>query len=120
MAGVANCEVLSWLSIASTTYAYAVEPVSPVSVYDGEVVVATSPVAGASSYTRYPVSLLVPAIEAPHDNLAPVELTELTNGVPGSDGGTVSDAVSDVSGEVMNCAMFEAGDAYPWLSTAVT
>jgi hypothetical protein len=43
--------------------------------------------------------------------LAPVELTELTNGVPGSDGGTVSDAVSDVSGEVMNCAMFEAGDA---------
>jgi hypothetical protein len=49
VAGVANCEVLSWLSIASTTYAYAVEPVSPVSAYDGEVVVATSPVDGASS-----------------------------------------------------------------------
>jgi hypothetical protein len=111
VAGDANCEVLSWLSIASTTYAYAVPETSPVSVYDGEVTVATSPADGASSYTRYPVSLLVPAAEAPHDKVAPVALTELTDGVPGADGGSAEDAVSDVSGEVMNCAMFDAGDA---------
>ena len=89
-------------------------------MYDGELTVATSLADGASSYTRYPVSLLVPATEAPHDSVAPVAVTELTDGVPGTEGGTVEDAVSDVSGDVMNCAMFEAGDAYPWLFTAVT
>ena len=49
VAGTANCDARCWLSIASTTYAYGVDAVSPVSVYDGEVTVATSPVDGASS-----------------------------------------------------------------------
>ena len=46
--------------------------------------------------------------------------TPLTDGVPGTDGGTAAAAVSEVSADVMNCAMFDAADATPWLSTAVT
>ena len=53
-------------------------------------------------------------------SVAPVEVTEPADGVPGSDGGSVSWAVSDVLGDVMNCAMFDAGEAMPWLSTACT
>ena len=52
--------------------------------------------------------------------MAPAGLTLVTEGVPGADGGTVADAASDVSGDVMNCAMFDAAEAMPWLSTAWT
>jgi hypothetical protein len=49
VAGVAKPEVLPWLSIASTTYAYGVPAVSPDGAYEADVVVAARPVAGASS-----------------------------------------------------------------------
>ena len=52
--------------------------------------------------------------------MAPVELTELASAVPGTEGGTEPVAVSDVFPDVMNCAMADAADATPWLSTAVT
>jgi hypothetical protein len=75
---------------------------------------------GASSKTSYPASAFVPAVEGFQVSVAPVELALVTVGVEGDDGGTVDEAARDVFGDVMNWAMFDAGEARPWLSTAAT
>ena len=89
-------------------------------MYVGDVTVATRPGDGASSYTRYPDSADEPAEDGAQDKTAPAELTEPATTEPGDVGGVAAEAVDDVLPDVMNCAVLEAADATPWLSTAVT